>query len=199
MPSKSFTWFLGGLKVTLMMRPLGGLKLMKMGLPLEASLKGTSAKEANLNQVQTQRCKRGVLSMGATSSHRYRSQFERKLATLLELSGIPFSYEPMHLSYTRKSAYTPDFLLTANGFFIEAKGYFSPQDRGKHLLVKQQHPNTKIRFVFQNAHQALSKKSSTTYATWCEKHGFLWAHRIIPKDWLGTSAKEVKHVDLCCS
>ena len=122
--------------------------------------------------------------MGAISNHPYRSQFERKLATFLEAVEIPSSYEPMNLPYVRKSTYVPDFFLPEGQFFIEAKGYFSPQDRGKHLLVKQQHPEVDIRFVFQNAHQTLSKKSSITYANWCDKHGFLWAHKIIPRTWL---------------
>ena len=122
--------------------------------------------------------------MGVLSNHPYRSQFERKLAAFLELAEIPFSYEPTRLSYTRQSTYVPDFFLPEGQFFIEAKGYFSPQDRGKHLLVKQQHPEIEIRFVFQNAHQTLSKKSSATYANWCKKHGFLWSHKVIPQNWL---------------
>ena len=122
--------------------------------------------------------------MGAISNHPYRSKFERKLAASLDLAEIPFSYEPMNLPYIRKSAYVPDFFLTEGQFFIEAKGYFSPQDRGKHLLVKQQHPEVEIRLVFQNAHQTLSKTSSTTYANWCDTHGFLWSHKVIPQNWL---------------
>ena len=122
--------------------------------------------------------------MGVLSNHPYRSKFEAHVASSLDLAAIPFSYEPMNLPYIRKSTYVPDFFLPSGQFFIEAKGYFSPQDRGKHLLVKQQHPEIDIRFVFQNAHQTLSKKSSTAYANWCDKHGFLWAHKIIPKTWL---------------
>jgi hypothetical protein len=30
----------------------------------------------------------------------------------------------------------------------------------------------------------LSKKSSTTYAEWCDKHGFLWCHKEIPEEWI---------------
>ena len=125
--------------------------------------------------------------MGAISNPKYRSQFERKLAAFLDLAEIPFSYEPTNLPYIRKATYVPDFFLPEGQFFIEAKGFFSPQDRGKHLLVKQQHPEVDIRFVFQNAHQTLSKKSSTTYAKWCEQYGFLWAHKVIPTKWLATS------------
>ena len=121
--------------------------------------------------------------MGAISNHPYRSKFERRLASFLEAAEIHFSYEPVNLPYMRKSTYVPDFFLPEGQFFIEAKGFFSSQDRGKHLLIKQQHPNVEIRFVFQNAHQTLSKKSSTTYANWCDTHGFLWAHKVIPTSW----------------
>ena len=122
--------------------------------------------------------------MKSPSNPKYRSQFERKLATFLECAGTHFSYETSVINYKRASVYVPDFYLPEVGFFIEAKGYFSPQDRGKHLLVKRENPKIQVRFVFQNAYQTLSKKSSTTYAKWCEQHGFLWAHKVIPTSWL---------------
>ena len=122
--------------------------------------------------------------MGVISNPKYRSKFEAHVAHSLDLAAIPFSYEPMKLPYIRKATYVPDFFFPEGQFFIEAKGFFSSTDRSKHLLVKQQHPEVDIRFVFQNAHQTLSKKSSTTYANWCDKHGFIWAHKIIPKNWV---------------
>jgi hypothetical protein len=76
-----------------------------------------------------------------------------------------------------------DFELP-NGILIETKGRFKPADRTKHLLIKQQHPELDIRFVFSNSHNTLSKKSSTTYADWCDKHGFKWADKQIPRSWI---------------
>ena len=78
--------------------------------------------------------------------------------------------------------YSPDFTLP-NGIFIETKGYFDSSDRVKHLLIQIQHPELDIRFVFKNANIKLNKNSKSTYGTWCEKHGFQYAEKLIPRDW----------------
>ena len=52
------------------------------------------------------------------------------------------------------------------------------------ILVKQQHPELDIRFVFSNSRQKISKQSKTTYGMWCEKHGFLYADKTVPQEWL---------------
>ena len=41
-------------------------------------------------------------------------------------------------------------------------------------LVKQQHKDLDIRFVFMNARNKIYKGSRTTYADWCNKHDFRW-------------------------
>jgi hypothetical protein len=78
--------------------------------------------------------------------------------------------------------YNPDFKLP-NGIIIETKGRFVIADRKKHLLVKQQHPELDIRFVFTNSKNKINKKSKTTYADWCEKNGFKYADKEIPEEW----------------
>ena len=67
---------------------------------------------------------------------------------------------------------------------IETKGRFVTADRQKHLLVKEQHPDFDVRFVFQNSRARISKTSKTTYAAWCEKHGFKYADKCVPAEWL---------------
>lgn len=113
---------------------------------------------------------------------RYRSRFEAMLAMNAEIRGIEFEFESMKIKYQKKeSTYTPDFILS-NGIIVEAKGLFTPQDRTKHLLIKQQHPELDIRFVFMNSNNRLPS-SKTTYASWCERHGFLYADKLIPEEW----------------
>ena len=51
-------------------------------------------------------------------------------------------------------------------------------------MVQQQHPDLDIRFVFSNPLTRISKKSKTTYAMWCEKHGFQYAKGLIPEAWI---------------
>ena len=68
--------------------------------------------------------------------------------------------------------------------FVETKGRFVTADRLKHIEIKKQHPHLDIRFVFSNSRQRISKTSKTTYASWCEKHGFKYADKSVPKSWL---------------
>jgi hypothetical protein len=83
----------------------------------------------------------------------------------------------------RKAKYTPDFVLP-NGIIVETKGRFVVADRQKHLFVKAQHPELDIRFVFSNSKAKISKTSKTTYADWCTQHGFKYADKEIPNEWL---------------
>lgn len=114
----------------------------------------------------------------------YRSGLEERLAHELRLQGVPFAFEEVVVPYVKRPAtYTVDFHLKANGILIESKGWFIPEDRTKHLLVKQQHPDLDIRFVFARATSPLRAGSRTTYASWCDKHGFKWAQSSIPLSW----------------
>jgi len=114
----------------------------------------------------------------------FRSGLEYEVARQLEDEGIAYEYEQTKIKYQRKpSSYLTDFILP-NGIIIETKGRFKSEDRAKHLLIKEQHPELDIRFVFSNSSNKLNKKSKTTYADWCEKHGFKWADKQIPKDWI---------------
>ena len=118
--------------------------------------------------------------------HGFRSGLEDKVASELKGRGVPVQYETETVAYmkpARKSKYTPDFVLP-NGIVIETKGRFKVDDRQKHLQIKDQHPALDIRFVFSNPNTRISKQSKTTYAMWCEKHGFLYAKGSIPPDWI---------------
>lgn len=116
----------------------------------------------------------------------YRSGLEDEIAEQLRLNGIDPQYEKHRIKYeqpAKRRTYTPDFLLP-NGIFIETKGRFTSEDRQKHLLIQEQHPDLDIRFVFSNPNTKINKNSKTTYAMWCEKHGFLYAKGAIPEEWL---------------
>jgi len=120
--------------------------------------------------------------------HGFRSGLEDKVAAELEAAGVPVVYENPdsvihYVKPATKSRYTPDFVLP-NGIIVETKGRFITADRKKHLLIKQQHPEKDIRFVFSNSRQRISKQSKTTYGMWCEKYGFQYADKSIPEEWL---------------
>ena len=116
----------------------------------------------------------------------YRSGFENKVASALSEQSISFEYEVTQIEYIKPQTnhkYTVDFTLP-NGILIETKGRWTTEDRKKHLLIKDQHPELDIRFVFQNPKGKIRKGSKTTYADYCDKHGILWADKEIPKEWL---------------
>ncbi len=120
----------------------------------------------------------------------YRSGLEEKVSQQLTKAKIKFSYESTRISYEVNEVrkYTPDFIL-GNGIIVETKGRFVVADRKKHLLIKKQHPTLDIRFVFTNSRAKINKGSKTTYGMWCDKHGFQYADKLIPKEWLNECPK----------
>jgi len=123
----------------------------------------------------------------------YRSGLEEQINQQLAEHGVDGQYEQYTIKYTKPATdhkYTPDFRLP-NGIYVETKGRFVTEDRKKHLLIKQQNSNLDIRFVFQNSKGKIRKGSKTTYADWCNKHGFLYADKQIPMEWLKEQKKSV--------
>ena len=111
------------------------------------------------------------------------------MAEQLKTLRLPHEYEPKDgkIKYTKPakpSTYTPDFVFKGCPIIIETKGRFVTADRQKHVLIKEQHPEWDIRFVFSNSRQRISKISATTYGMWCEKNGFKYADKLIPDQWI---------------
>ena len=76
---------------------------------------------------------------------------------------------------------------------METKGNFNSADRKKHKLIKAQHPEYDIRFIFSNSKTRIGKKSQTTYGKWCDLFGFKYhciqsTKKNFPDNWL----KEIK-------
>ncbi len=127
-----------------------------------------------------------------SSGYNFKSKFEKTFSQgllLLKKRGLisDWHYEEVTIPYKLEHTYVTDFRLTGlNGkmMFIETKGYFKSKDRTKHKKIREQHPYIDIRFIFMNSSTKLNKKSSTTYGSWCTKHGFKYADREIPKEWI---------------
>lgn len=123
----------------------------------------------------------------------YRSGLEEKLNTQLRDRNIDGLYELHYLKYTVPASehkYTPDFILP-NGIIIESKGVWDAEDRKKHLLIKSQHPDLDIRFVFSRSKSPIYKGSKTTYASFCEAHGIKYADKWIPEEWFKEPKKRI--------
>ena len=127
--------------------------------------------------------------------HGYRSGLEETVALELQKKELSYEYESKDniIKYTipaTNHTYLPDFKLH-NGIIVETKGRFMLADRKKHKLIKEQHPEMDIRFVFSNSNTKISKKSKTTYASWCEALNIPYADKTIPDSWLEEAPKEV--------
>ena len=124
----------------------------------------------------------------------FRSGLEDRVSKQITEAGLELLYETDKVHYVvpaRDARYTPDFKLPKKGgfFYVETKGIWTVQDRAKHLLIQKQHPDLDIRFVFSNQNAKLYKGSPTSYASYCEKHNFRYANKVIPEAWL-LEAKE---------
>ena len=120
-----------------------------------------------------------------------KSGLEEAVHIFLTGKDIKFTYEGMKISFsqpTQKKTYTPDFPIKKS-FIIESKGSFNSADRKKHRLIKAQHPELDIRFIFSNSKTKIGKKSQTTYGKWCDLFNFKY-HCIastkipFPQEWL---------------
>lgn len=132
----------------------------------------------------------------------YRSGLEKKIAAQLEAAGISFDYEGVKIPYevpARTANYNPDFPICGTPVIIEGKGHFgannygtrfsnmkenSAKERQKFALLKEQHPDLDIRFVFSRASAPIYKGSKTTHSKWAEDHGFPWSEKEIPEAWI---------------
>jgi hypothetical protein len=132
-----------------------------------------------------------------------RNPLEEGAAAQLTKAGIEFDYEELKVPYKvpeRSANYVTDFVPRRTNIIIETKGHFghgrdikrrSAEERHKYLLVKEQHPELDIRFVFQRAAAKIYPGSPTTHAKWAEDHGFMWADKgVIPPAWLADILKQ---------
>jgi len=122
----------------------------------------------------------------AARKYGYKSGLEKTVADQIKKRGLRVKYEDpsSRISFTQPATdrtYTPDFVLP-NGIVVETKGRFTLEDRKKHLWIQEQ-TDFDIRFVFSNSRAKIRKGSKTSYADWCDKHGFVYADKLIPEDW----------------
>jgi hypothetical protein len=102
----------------------------------------------------------------------HRSGLEDAFRDLCDKEGLTVGYETDTIPFDtppQKRRYKPDWTV-GEGCYIETKGRFTVQDRKKAILVKEQHPDIRILYVFQRSGNTISKASKTSYADWCKKN-----------------------------
>ncbi len=131
----------------------------------------------------------------------YRSGLEREAAAKLTAAGVPFAFEGHWIKYIvpqREAKYLPDFSFPGCPIILEPKGRFggavpgrrvstkdaAVKERQKFVLLKEQHPDLDIRFIFSRASTPIYKGSKTTYGKWATDHGFKWSEKVVPDAWI---------------
>jgi predicted nuclease of restriction endonuclease-like RecB superfamily len=107
-----------------------------------------------------------------------KNKFENRILEQLKRHNLKFKYESEKIPYVIARHYIPDFVIdTPTGkVYIECKGYFRPEHKAKMAAVKKLHPELDIRLLFYSA--------SKPNIRWATKHGFRYAFREIPQDWI---------------
>ena len=108
------------------------------------------------------------------SEKKRRSKLELKFEEIIKEFDVAYDYEVTKIPYTIPESnhnYTVDWTFI-NGLLVETKGYLSDhKERYKYVLLKQQHPDLDLRFVFDNPNK-LCGGTKMTHAKWAEKYGF---------------------------
>ena len=112
----------------------------------------------------------------------YRSGLEESIALQLQEQKVKFEYESRKIKYFIEYNYIPDFLLP-NGILIETKGFFRLPQQRQHRMIREQHPELDIRFVFQKLDSKL-QGGRFTCQEWCEKYKFKYAESTVPEEWI---------------
>ena len=134
----------------------------------------------------------------------YRSNYEDDIATSLEDTGVPFTYETYSFEYTepvrknrascatcgskdlvRTGWYTPDFFV-GDDLIIEAKGRFTAADRRKIKAVRATVPELKDKLVMMlMTDNKLNRRAKMRYSDWCTNEGIDYIVGTEPKkEWL---------------
>jgi hypothetical protein len=108
------------------------------------------------------------------SEKKRRSKLELKFEEILKEYEVDYEYEFTKIPYVIPESnhyYIVDWTIR-NGLLLETKGYLSDHaERKKFILLKEQHPDIDIRFIFDNPNK-LCGGTKMTHAKWAEKYNF---------------------------
>ena len=103
-----------------------------------------------------------------------RSKLELTFEKILQDNEVDYEYEVTKIPYTVPQSdhkYIVDWTIR-NGVLIETKGWLENlTERRKYQLIKEQHPEIDIRFVFANPQKACGGVKMT-HEEWALKYGF---------------------------
>lgn len=105
-----------------------------------------------------------------------RSKLEQQFEQILQSFDVLYDYEITKIPYIIPQSdhtYTVDWTVNG-GLLLETKGYLSDHaERKKYILIKEQHPDIDLRFVFADPNKKCGGMK-TTHAQWADKNNFTW-------------------------
>lgn len=134
------------------------------------------------------------------SSNRYRSKFERTVASVLTSNKVKFNYEALKIPYKYpvrcdpcpkcghdehyvSRNYISDFSFRQDTLILELKGKLDREDRKKYAALLESNPKLNIRFMFQRNNRILPR-SEIRYSDWATKLGVPYCVGELPKEWI---------------
>lgn len=133
-----------------------------------------------------------------TVTTKRRSKLEERFEQILMENDVEYGYEITKVPYVIPASnhkYIVDWTIM-NGVMIETKGWLeNAAERKKYVLIKEQHPEIDIRFVFANPQKACGGMKMT-HAEWAIKNGFKYCS-ILDKDQIVSWIKERKRKAKC--
>lgn len=105
-----------------------------------------------------------------------RSKLEENFERILVDWNVSYQYEVTTIPYIIPESnhkYKVDWTLP-NGILVETKGYLSDHaERNKYVLIKKQHPEIDLRFVFSNPNK-LCGGMKKKHWQWAEENKYKW-------------------------
>lgn len=86
----------------------------------------------------------------------FRSTWEVRVATALDVLGIRWEYETKRFDLGRHT-YAPDFYLPDGDCYWEVKGYYGPKSRATVSTFRDLYPDTRLLIVNEKAMKALER------------------------------------------
>ena len=110
------------------------------------------------------------------------------MASRLVEAGVAHEYEPDAFPYFVPVLGVPDFRLVRTGVYVEAKGYWTSEDRKRFLYLREalEGLGLEIRLLFQNPKAKIGKgrRYPRNFGDWATNNGITWAEGPdIPEEW----------------
>ena len=114
--------------------------------------------------------------------------FYKKVEIQLKKQGVEYELNNKdkaieYISCKKTKVFVPCFVMS-DGMIIECVSGLLARDCRKYLLLREQHPDLDIRFVFEIDNMKILGGDGLSLAEWAASNRFHWAKKLIPLEWM---------------